>query len=334
MTESTPGQHPERDGRRPTSRSDDSFPSVRIIRGLAEYARAHPPRLAGLTLGVLVIGWMLSGIYTVDNGHTAIVKRFGRVRADAVQPGLQFRLPSPIESEEVFSSGEVYRLEILQPNEAKLQLISGDENLIATSLIVQYKVTDPARFLYSCTNPVEIISLVTHGALLETMAELEVDQILTTGKAQIQNRVRQTTQKRLRSYAIGVSILSTNLQSVEPPSEAASAFRAVQDSRTELARTTSDAEMLREHILSLTRAESTRMIAEARAESDSRIAAARGAAQRFESLLTQYRRSPEQTRLDLYRRTINKALTRSETIVLGPGDSPKIDINLRTQIGN
>jgi len=309
-------------------------PSVRFLRRLSSGIESHGRLFVGIIIGLGAVLWVLSGVYTVENGKTAIIKRFGRVSNDSVEPGIQFRLPAPIESEQVFASGEVFRLEIAESNGAKLQFISGDENLIATSLVVQYMVTNPPLYLYGCDAPEEIISLVANGALLETMAEMEVDEILTTGKARIQNRVRETTQRRLREYNLGVSVLSTTLQSVEPPTEAAIAFRAVQDSRTESSRTRSDAEMLREHILSLTRAEANRMVEEARAESEGRVHDARGAADRFGALLVQHRASPQQTQLDLYHGQIDRLLTRSETIILGPGESPKIDINMQSRIVN
>ena len=155
-----------------------------------------------------------------------------------------------------------------------------------------------------------------------------MDDFLTTGKARVQNDVRARAQEFLRSYGTGIALLAVTLQSIEPPTEAAAAFRSVQDARSESARTESDGRMLADHMLSLTRAEASRMVEEAQAESEGRVHAARGAADRFRSLLTQYERAPAQTRQDLLQGKLAEVLPGTEIFVLAPGDRPRLDLQL------
>lgn len=306
-------------------------PSERFLQGLAAFVTERYRWLMGGAGIVLGLYWILTGFYTVANGSVALILRFGSVEQDDVPPGLHFRFPDGIEREIIFQSGEVRRIEVTGANETKLDIITGDENIVATSLVVQYRVTDVAAYLYGSDQPEDLVLQSVRSALLETAGAMLVDDLLTTGKARIQTDVRARAQELLRAYGTGIALLAVNLQSVEPPTEAAAAFRSVQDSRSESARTVSDGRMLADHMLSLTRAEASRLVEEAQAESEGRVHAAGGAADRFRSLLAEYRRAPAQTRQDLLRGELSKVLQGTEIVILAPGDHPRLDLQMESR---
>lgn len=305
--------------------------SERILQGLARTLLSRRRAvLSGLALAAVAL-WLATGFYAVENGSVALVRRFGAVLDEEIPPGLHYRFPNGIDREDVFPSGEVRRIEVAGDIGEKLDVITGDENIVATSLVVQFKVTDVAQFLFASEGPAELVAQSVRAALLEVAGSMQVDDLLTTGKARIQNDVRARAQELLRSYGAGVSLLAVTLQSIDPPTEAAAAFRSVQDSRSEAARTVSDGQMLADHMLSLTRAEASSMVEEAAAEAEARVLEARGAADRFRALAEQHRRSPEQTKADLWRAQIERSLPRVETIILAPGERPAIDVHLRSK---
>ena len=309
---------------------DTRAPSERFIQNLVSFVARRGPWLAGAVLVVSAIVWVATGFYTVDNGSIAVVRRFGAISEPAAPPGLHVRMPNGIEREEIFPTGEIHRLEVSGDNGVKLDVITGDENIVATSLVVQYRVTDAASYLFGCDLPEDLVLQSVRAAMLEVAGAMLVDDLLTTGKARIQNDVRSRAQELLRVYGSGISLLTVTLQSIEPPTEAAAAFRSVQDSRSESARTISDGRMLSDHMLSLTRAEASRMVEEARAESEGRVHGARGAAERFTALLTEYRRSPRQTRDDLLQEKLADVLPRTEVFILAPGEAPRLDLQLES----
>ena len=315
-------QHDQSEDRRP--------PSERLLQNLAGFAVRRFRWILGGAAALLAVLWLLTGFYTVANGSLALILRFGGVEQEDIPPGLHFRFPDGIEREVIFPSGEVRRLEVTGTNETKLDVITGDENIVATSLVVQYRVTDVAGYLYGSDLPEDLVLQSVRAALLETAGAMLVDELLTTGKARIQNEVRARAQELLRDYGTGIALLAVTLQSIEPPTEAAAAFRAVQDARSESARTVSDGRMLADHMLSLTRAEASRMLEEATAESEGRVHAARGAADRFGSLLAEYRKAPDQTRQDLLQGKLAEVLPRTEIFILAPGDHPRLDLQLES----
>ena len=300
-------------------------PSVRWIRRLRHGAERRG-RL--LILGTLVAGLVVllsRGFYTVDNGETAAVLRFGALQDDSVGPGLRFRLP--METVLKARTGEVSRLEIRGDFEEELTLLTGDENFIEARLVVQYRIRELSDFLFTTEGPEELLVQVVRATLVEFFAATTVDEVLTSAKASLQTKVREESQARLDLYGSGVTLVSVNLQAVNPPREASTAFRAVNDSRAEAAKARNRAEGQRDRNLRLARGESEKTLTGAQAAADTRLQGARGAADRFRALLEQDRRASALTRTELYHDTIRQVLPQTRLVVLPPGDTP-LDIHL------
>ncbi|MEM8960026.1 MAG: FtsH protease activity modulator HflK [Acidobacteriota bacterium] len=284
----------------------------------------------GVALAILVValigGVLAQGIYTVDNGETAALLRFGRVIDDAVGPGLHLRIPG-VDTVVKARTGEVFRLSVEGDFATEVQLLTGDENLIETTLVVQYRISDLGAYLFATARPELLVSQAVRAGLVEAFAGTPVDELLTSAKAQVQNDVRNQAQRHLDRYGAGLTIVSVNLQTVNPPREAASAFRMVSDARAEAARKVSEAEAARGRSLRLAEGEAGKMLSEARATADGRRTAAAGAAERFNALLAQKRRSPGQTRIQLYNATIRRVLPAAQLILLPPGET-RIDVEV------
>ncbi len=312
----------------PSSPAPPTPPSVRIIRGVRDWLHGHVGLFVVVALGALLALAFLRGVYTVANGESAALLRFGSVVDDAVGPGLHVKLPLGVDTVTRGRTGDVFRLEIQGDLGGANDVVTGDENLIEATLVVQYRIGDLETFLFASESPELLVDQSVRAALVEAIAVVPVDEVLTSAKAGIQQSVRNAAQARLDAYGVGVTLVSANLQSVDPPREAAAAFRVVNDARAKAEQAKNQAEGARERALRLARGEAGKLEQEAHAAAGGRRQQARGAADRFESLLAQYRIAPGQTRADLYHRTVRKVLPRTRMIVLAPGEMPQIDINL------
>jgi len=172
------------------------------------------------------------------------------------------------------------------------------------------------------------VTQTVRSELVESTATLGVDDLLTSAKAQVQQEIRERGQERLDAYASGVVLVSVNLQAVDPPREAETAFREVVDARAQAAQAVSRARAQRDRRLRLASGKVAQLTSAAEAEANRRLQAARGAALRFNDLLAQKRLSPDLTRTDLYTRAVKTVLPKTRLIVLAPGDLPSIDVNL------
>jgi modulator of FtsH protease HflK len=308
--------------------SDDDAPSVRLIRAAAAASARHRRTLATL-LALAVLGcWLAFGIYAVANGASAVVRRFGRVVERRVEPGLHLALPPGVDTVTKVKTGEVLRLQVAGDGGAPMSLVTGDENLIETTLIVQYRVSSPASYLFQADDPTALLTQAVRAAMVDEIARRTVEEVLTSGKASVQSEVRRKAQAMLLAYGTGLSLVAVTMQAVNPPPEAVAAFLEVSDARAQAARAVNEAQTRRESSLNLARGRAERSLAEARTWADQRQQKARGAASRFEQVLAQARRTPQQTRTDFYLEMVRKVLPKARIIVLAPGEKPRIDIYL------
>lgn len=303
--------------------------SVRLIWRLRDLLWQHRRRVLILFL-ILAFGfWLGSGLYTIDNGESAALLRFGALVDDAVSPGLHFRFPLGIDEVHKKRTGEVFRAEVVGDWEPRLSLVSGDENLITVATTVQYRILRLGRYLYSTDDARAVVQQTVRAELLEAAAGLGVDDLLTSAKAGVQQQILSRSQEHFDTYGLGIGLVSVNLQAVDPPVEAEGAFRAVVDARADAARGVSMARSRADRRLGLARGTAAKILAEAEAAADRRRQQARGAAQRFQDLLAEKRRSPELTYADLYVRATQEALEPTRLVILPPGDASHLDLNLR-----
>lgn len=303
-------------------------PSVRWIRAGRLWLESHRRETLLAIVGLGLAWALLSGVYTVATDETAAVLRFGRLVDDAVAPGLHWRLPWGIDAVTKVRTGEVSRNEVQGDWAPEVALVSADENLIEATLVVQYRVSDLGAYLYGTEDPKQLIEQVVRAALVEAFATTRVDDVLTSAKAAVQTFVREHGQDQLDAYGVGLTLVSVNLQSVNPPAEAAEAFRAVSDARAESAQAVNRAEGERGRSLRLAGGEAGQLTSQSQAAAEGRQSQAKGAAERFESLLRQYRQAPGQARAEIYSEAMAKILPRARLILLAPGEKPRIDVQL------
>ncbi|MCB9477250.1 MAG: FtsH protease activity modulator HflK [Deltaproteobacteria bacterium] len=308
--------------------------SVRVIRRTADRVRERPARLLVPVAGLFFVLSLVGSVYTVGNGESAAVRRFGKVVNASVESGLRVRWPWGVDQVEKAMTGQVYRMELLSdPNltgrtSSALPFFTGDENIVEVTTVLQYTITDLGQYLYGSPDPRELIRLTVRAALADSIAGMRVDDVLTTGKAAIQQQARARAQADLNKYGAGVSLSSLNIQSIKPPPEAETAFRRVNDAKAEAARTRNEAETNRDRVISLAKGSASRLASEAESAAAARVNQAEGAAQRFDKLLVEKRRNATQTRTDLYLDTVAGPVKKARMIVLPPGQAPNVDLHL------
>jgi membrane protease subunit HflK len=317
--------------------------AVRDIRA----AFAHlfqSPHLGKISLAGLAVLYLLSGVFVVNPGEETVVRRLGRVIRPRVGEGLHYRLPWPFERADKVNVSEIRREGIgVRPPEHGLQLhppeevqvLTGDENIVNLKVIVQYRVKDPADFLLRVdydANPL-IRNAIKH-ALTVVGAAAQVDDLLTVGRTELQRLVQAAGQRTLDEYRSGVQLVNLTLQEVNPPKEAADAFRDVASAREERAKAINDAQGYRNSVVPEARGKAERTIREAEGYRADAVNRARGDAARFASILDEYRRSAgdngaEVTLYRYYVEAMERILPRVRKYVVDPkGRNERVNIRV------
>ncbi|WP_377887418.1 FtsH protease activity modulator HflK [Alkalihalobacillus sp. R86527] len=276
-----------------------------------------------LLLGiVLVTSW-----YTVDESEQAVIMTFGKVDEEISDAGLHFKLPWPIQQVDILPR-ETFSLtfgydekdgEIVDfPKETKM--VTGDENIVLADLVVQWRITNPKKYLYYSDQPKEILYNATSSSLRGVIGSSEIDEALTSGKAEIEGSVREILTKLIDEYEIGISILDVKLQDVELPNdEVRKAFTNVVDAREQKETTIYGARKYKNQELSVVEGQKDARISKALGKKAQRVEQARGDVATFNALYNEYKNSPEVTKKRLILETLEEVLPDTKIYITDEG---------------
>jgi membrane protease subunit HflK len=288
--------------------------------------------LAGL------LAYLASGFYTVPATSLAVTRRCGAVVDAAVPPGVHWWWPRPI--------GQVDRVEVtraftmpvgylaiedvrgVRPDPSIANWLTGDTNILQLRAKVNYRIADPARYLFGSEKPSEVLRYVAGSAFTEAASATQVDDLLTSGRLALIERVRARVQALLDRWGVGLQVLTVNLESVEPPSLVMGAFQDVQNARADRERLISEAETYANGLVPVARGEAEQKVNEALAFQDQRLNRARGDAGRFTRLAVEHLRSPDLLERRLYLETAERVLPRVRRYVVDQGGDGALPIRI------
>lgn len=268
---------------------------------------------------VLITSW-----YTVDESEQAVILTFGNAEEGTSEPGLHFKMPWPIQqveklSKETFSLSFGYKEENGKMKEfpEETKMITGDENIVLADLVVQWKITDPTKYLFNSIDPKEILNDATSASLRSIIGNSKIDDALTSGKAEIEANVRDLLSTLITNYDIGISILAVKLQDVELPNdEVRKAFTNVTDARETMNTKINEARKYENQRINEAEGEKEAIILNAQGDKAARIEQARGDVAVFDKLFEQYRTNPGITEQRLIIETIEKVLPNAEVYIM------------------
>jgi membrane protease subunit HflK len=274
---------------------------------------------------IVAIGWLLSGFYIVDEGPRGVELRFGRYN-ETTMPGLNYRLPYPIESVEIVDVEQRRAEEIgyrsagrqgtLRSVPREALMLTQDENIVDIRLSVQYQIKDPRAYLFNVVDPAATLRQVVESAVRETIGKSTMDFVLTEGRSDVVADVEALSQTILDNYGTGLQLTNVNLQDAQPPEEVQDAFADAIKAREDEQRQKNEAETYSNDIIPRARGQAARRLEEAAAYKEQVIAQSEGEASRFEQLLGQYEKAPLVTRERLYLETMESVLANSSKVVV------------------
>ncbi len=272
---------------------------------------------SGLLLVIVIIAlWLASGFYVVGPDEVGVIRTFGEL-SRIQKSGLNYHLPYPIEKVDKPKVTEIKQIEIgfrtdrggryIDRPEESLML-SGSLNIVDIDLIVQYKISDPVKYLFVVRDVRSTIGLATEAVIRQVVGQHTIDEALTTGKGMIQAESVVLLQDILDSYECGVTVVQVQLMDVLPPEEVAAAFREVASAKEDKSRLINEAQGYANNLIPKARGEAAEMVLQAQAFAEERVKRAEGDAQNFKEILTAYRRSPNVTRKRMLLETMEDVL--------------------------
>ncbi len=290
-------------------------------------------------LAVAVVLSVLSMFYQIAPEQEGLVLRFGR-HVKTAPPGLHFKLPLGIDQVikvptrivdvEAFGYRDRPRGQGTGPREEN-SMLTGDLNIVLAGWDVQFSREEPRDFVFNVQDPINTLRDISQSVMREVMGDRASILILTVGRSEIQQRVRELIQRQCDQFGMGIRINEVNLLFVDPPAAVIDAFNDLNKAEQDAVRFFEEASREYQERVPRARGEAQRMILEAEGFRQRRVNVARGEASRFTDMLTAYRLSPEVTRTRLYLEALERRLPALKEITIIDEDVPSMlpHLNLR-----
>jgi membrane protease subunit HflK len=299
-----------------------------------------------LVIGVAFLGYNFF-TFRVQPDELGIVLRFGAYDRQA-QPGLNFRLPYPVDMVYTPKVTRVSRVTVGQvaddvsgvglgrdiPEESLM--LTGDENIVDIDFSVFWVINNAEDFLFNIQNPESTVKAVAESAMREVVGRSNIQPILTQARQITETAVQQLMQTTLDAYGAGVQVTQLQLLKVDPPAEVIDAFRDVQAARADQERIRNEAQTYSNRIIPEARGQASQITEAANAYRDRTIAEATGQADRFTKVLEEYAKAPDVTRRRIFLETMESVLGDMDKIIVdektsGTGVVPFLPLNELTR---
>ncbi|WPL17235.1 Modulator of FtsH protease HflK [Thiorhodovibrio winogradskyi] len=298
----------------------------------------------------LALLWgVLSSWYTVQPEERAVVKRFGAV-IGINDPGLHFKIPFGVDTVQFVATERVLKQEFgfrtagtgeggrttysAQQFEDESLMLTGDLNMIDVEWVVQYRISDPIKFLYRMREPTRTLRDISESVMRRIVGNMLGSEVLTVGRVEIQQKAGEEIQALMDAYDAGIRINTVEMQDVVPPPAVQPAFNEVNEARQERERMINEAQKRVNQEIPNAEGAALRTVAEAEGYATERVNRAEGESTRFSAVLAEYQQAPEVTRSRLYLETLNMVLPRIGQVVVVQDSQmsplPLLDLNRST----
>ncbi len=284
-------------------------------------------KIVVVVLALLILGF--NSYYTIGEQEQAVVTTFGKPEKED-SPGLHFKIPFIQKVTKVdttikgLSIG--YDLNTNMSIEDESLMITSDYNFVNVDFFLEYKVSDPIKAVYASENPVLILKNMAQGCIRSVIGSYDVDSVITTGKGEIQSKIREELMAQLDVQDIGIQLVNISIQDAEPPTaEVVEAFKAVETAKQGKETAINNANKYRSEQMPQAEAEVDQIKKQAEAEKEARINEAEGQAARFNALYEEYIKYPLITKQRMFYETMQEILPDLEVIIdNGDGSVQKI----------
>lgn len=277
-------------------------------------------KIVGIIVGILIVIYLFAGsIYSLKENEYAVVTTLG-VPKIVEESGIHLKMPYVQRLAKVpktingFSIG--YNSETGASIDNESFMITRDYNFVNVDFFVEYRVTDPVKYLYSSENPISILKNLTQSYIRDTIGLYDVDSVITTGKNEIQASIKDKIVDRLDTEDIGVQLVNITIQDAEPPTqEVINAFKNVENAKQGKETSINKANQKRNEDIPAARAMVDETIKTAQAEAEERINEAKGQTARLNELYAEYQKYPLITKQRMFYETMEEILPDMKIII-------------------
>ena len=290
--------------------------------------RKKMPKRTKLVIGAAVAAVILlpaaaGSFYQIQEQEQAVLVTFGKPKA-VTETGLHLKLPLIQQVQKVNTTIQGFPVGYNEADnevvESESIMITSDYNFIDVDFFVEYRISDPVAYLYASREPEQILRNISQSCIRNVIGSYVVDDVLTTGKSEIQAKIKEMIMEQLEEQEIGLMLTNITMQDSEPPTaEVMEAFKKVETAKQGKETTLNNAEKYRSEKLPEAEAEADQIIKKAEAAKQTRVNEAEGQVARFNAMYEEYKKNPEITKERMYYEAMEDVLP-GVKLVIDSGD--------------
>lgn len=282
---------------------------------------------------IFVVALLIGGktaFYTVEPDEEAVIIRLGKYQG-TYPPGLHFKIPFGIDrvinvktkrvlqAEFGFRTSNTSTRRTTYSNknyDNESLMLTGDLNVADVEWVVQYQISDPFKYIFQTSEPLQNIKDVSESIMRRVVGDRLVNEVLTTGRVEIATEAQKLMQQVLDKYDMGVKVVTIKLQDVNPPEVVKRSFNEVNEAKQEQEKVINQAEEAYNKVIPRARGEAEQKVSEAEGYANALVERSLGDAERFTAVLKEYRRAPAITRKRIYLETMQEVLKKLDNVTI------------------
>lgn len=295
------------------------------FRGMGRKAK----KAAGLILAVAILAVLgLGAFYQIQEQEQAVLVTLGKPKA-VTETGLHLKIPLIQQVRKVNTTIQGFPIGYTEEDNATVDpegiMITSDYNFINVDFYVEYRISDPVAYLYASEQPEEVLKNVAQGSIRTVIGSYPVDDVLTTGKSEIQSKIKEMILEKMERYDVGIQLVNITIQDSEPPTqEVMEAFKKVETAKQGKETALNNANKYRNEKLPEASADADQILKDAEAKKQTRINEAQAQAARFNSMYAEYQKNPEVTKQRMFYESMEDVLPGMKIVIDGGDGVQKV----------
>lgn len=282
-------------------------------------------------IGIFIVAAILifGSTYQIKEQEQAVLITLGQAKA-VTEPGLHFKIPFVQQVKKVNTTIQGFAIGYsIDDNTTTIEeslMITADYNFVNVDFFVEYKYSDPVKAVYNSADPVGILKNISQSCIRTVIGSYNVDDVLTTGKNEIQAAIKTMIMERLDEQDLGIQLVNITIQDSEPPTaEVMEAFKAVETAKQGKETALNNANKYRNEQIPLAEAQADAITKDAEAQKTKRINEATAQVARFNAMYEEYIKNPTVTKQRMFYETMEEVLPGLKIIIESPsGDTQTI----------
>lgn len=265
---------------------------------------------------------VFGSFYKVGEQQQAVITMFGEV-VDVKGAGLYGKIPLVQQVHMVDTTTHGLQIGYRSDNEGEVTevpeealMITSDFNFVNVDFYLEYRVSDPETYLYASSQPEAILRNTAQACIRTVISNYTVDDVITTGKNQIQADIREMLNAELEKNNIGLQLVNLTIQDAEPPTdEIMQAFKSVETAKQGKETAINNAKKYQNEKVPQAEADADKIIQQAEAAKTARINEAQGQVARFNEMYEEYIKNPLITKQRIFYETMEDVLPGAKIII-------------------